>query len=144
MEAAMTLLRMIAFTVIGVSGALAQPSGDAVPEIDPANLPPGIRPPAAITPHTVSAADYPADSIRLQEMGVTTLRYMVLEDGSIGMIEILTPSGFQRLDDASIAMVRSRWRFSPAIRNGQPIRVWQRATIKWQLAPAPLPPSQAP
>jgi protein TonB len=121
------------------SPALAQPAADAIPDIDSANPPPGIEAPKELAPHAVSAADYPAVSVRLQETGRTSLRYMILDDGGIGAIEILQSSGSPRLDDASIAMVQSRWRFVPAMRNGAPIRVWQHATIAWQLAPqAPL------
>ena len=132
-------LLLLLLTAPLVPTAYAQPT-DSIPDIDPANLPPGIVAPREITPHTFLPADYPDVSLRLQETGTTSLRFVVLEDGSIGMIQVLQPSGFQRLDDASIAMIQSRWRYAPAMRNGQPIRVWQHAKVVWQLEPDPLPP----
>jgi periplasmic protein TonB len=100
-------------------------------EIDPANLgnlPPGITPPEAITPHDVSGADYPLEALVLRQTGLTILRYVVLEDGSIGPIEILSSSGYPSLDEAASVIVR-RWRFSPAMQGGRPIRIWQRANV---------------
>ena len=73
-----------------------------------------ITPPVPTTPHVVSAADYPLESVKSQEEGAITLQYLVLEQGNVGDIKILKSSGFARLDEASVAMVKSRWRFSAA------------------------------
>jgi periplasmic protein TonB len=100
-------------------------------EIDPANLadlPPGVTPPQAVTSHAVSGADYPLEALILRQMGLTIVRYVVLEDGSIGPVEIVSSSGYPSLDEAATVIVR-RWRFSPATRDGRPIRVWQRANV---------------
>lgn len=132
-----THLLLCAAIIFNATAASAQSYVDGVLDIDPANVPPGVTAPKQITPHDVSAADYPADSARLEEMGTTFLRFMVLEDGSIGRIDVLQTSGFKRLDEASIAMVQSRWRYAPATRNGMPIRAWQHANVKWQLSPDP-------
>jgi TonB family protein len=114
-------------------GAHAQPAAGNVLDIDRENLPPGVEAPKEIAPHVPSKDDYPADSVRLQEQGSTSLRYMVLEDGTVGPVGILSPSGSQRLDDASVIWVQAR-HFFPAMRNGAPVRVWQHARIVWQLA----------
>jgi len=113
-------------------------------EADLGNLPPGVQAPKPITSHAVYAADYPAESVAMHEVGATTVHYMILEDGSIGETQILVSSGSQRLNDASIAMIRGRWLFSPATRNGQPIPVWQRAKVVWQLAPEAVPNAKTP
>jgi TonB family protein len=113
------------------------PAANNVVDIDQANLPPGVQAPIAITPHTAFREDYPAESVQAHEVGAIRLHYMILENGTVGDIQILESSGFQRLDDASIAMVRNRWTFMPATRNGQPIRAWQRAKLVWQLNDVP-------
>jgi len=133
---ALVFLFTTVFTAFSVN-LYAQSNG--VLDIDLGNLPPGVQPPTPVARHTTSREDYPAESIAAHEVGATTLHYMILENGTIGDIQILQSSGFQRLDDASIAMVRSRWTFMPARRNGQPIRAWQRAKIWWQLNDGPPP-----
>jgi protein TonB len=117
-----------------VEPAFAQPAPGGLLEIDRANLPPGVTPPEAITSHAVSAADYPVESLATRETGMTTLRYVVLEEGSIGPTEILSSSGSQRLDDAAVVIVR-RWRFTPAMQGGRPIRVWLRANVLFNPGP---------
>lgn len=130
---------LVIFAVLLIAGcidpATAQSRPDGLFEIDPAATPPpGVTPPEPITPHAVSAADYPVESVAAVEMGTTILRYVILEDGSIGPTEIVSSSGSQRLDDAAAVIVR-RWRFTPARQNGRPIRVWQRANVVFNLRP---------
>jgi len=93
--------------------------------------------PIAITSHAVTAADYPSESIKSEQQGRTSLRYVVLEDGTVGDVQILKSSGFSRLDQASVAMVKSRWRFQPAMQNGRPTRVSLTAEIVFALSPTP-------
>src|ERR1051325_4114300 len=71
-------------------------------------------PPIATTSHAVTAADYPAESVKLGEQGATRIRYVILEDGSVGDVEVLKSSGYARLDKASVSLVKSKWRFKPA------------------------------
>jgi protein TonB len=137
-----TQLLLCAAIAFHATAASAQTYVEGVLDIDSGNLPPGVVAPRPITSHDVSAADYPADSVRLEEMGTTVLRFMVLEDGNIGRVDVLQISGFKRLDDAAIAMVQSRWRYAPATSNGMPIRAWQHAKVVWQLSPDPLSPSR--
>jgi TonB family protein len=135
------LFLLLAPLLITASASMhAQPAIEA----DLGNLPPGVQAPKPITSHAVFTADYPSEWVAAHEVGTTTIHYMILEDGSIGETQILVSSGSQRLDDASIAMIRGRWLFSPATRNGQPIRVWQRAKIVWQLAPDAVPTAKTP
>src|SRR5215470_13091378 len=81
------------------------------------------EPPVAITSHAVTAADYPADSVRIHEQGATRLSYVVLADGSVGRLKILDSSGSMRLDQAAEELIR-KWRFTPAMQNGAPV-TWQ-------------------
>lgn len=92
-------------------------------------------PPVAITSHAVSQADYPPEALKLGEQGATSLSYVVLEDGSVGDIQVLKSSGFSRLDQGAETMVKSRWRFKPAMRNGRPVREALTAEIVFALSP---------
>jgi TonB family protein len=96
-----------------------------------------VTPPLPITSHAVSEADYPLDSVKSLEQGAATLRYAILEDGTTGDIQILKSSGFARLDQASIAIVKSKWRFKPATANGRLIRYTRNAEIVFALSPTP-------
>jgi TonB family protein len=91
-------------------------------------------PPQPTTSHAVSAADYPSESIKAEE-GATTLRYIILENGTVGDVQILKSSGFSRLDQASAAMVKSKWRFEPVTQNGRPVKVSIPAQVAFALSP---------
>lgn len=95
-------------------------------------------PPVAITSHAVSAADYPPESVMAGEQGATTVRYVVLEDGTVGDVQVLTSSGYPALDQAAVAMVKSRWRFKPATQNRRPVRAYVEAKIAYVLGPMPV------
>ena len=129
---------LVVLSIAGhIDAATAQPRPDGLIEIDPsnlANLPPGVTPPQGIGSRAVSAADYPVESLPAQEMGTTILRYIVQEDGSVGASEVVSSSGSPRLDQAA-AIIVQRWRFTPALQNGRPIRVWQRANVVFNLSP---------
>jgi TonB family protein len=60
----------------------------------------------------VCQPEYPVESVRAGEQGKTTLRLEVDSAGVAQKIEIAQSSGFARLDEASIAMVR-RCRIKP-------------------------------
>lgn len=83
---------------------------------------PATVPPMAITSHAVTAADYPAESIPLQEQGTTRVAYTVGTDGITADLRIAQSSGSVRLDEAALAIV-GRWRYAPAKQAGRPV-VW--------------------
>jgi protein TonB len=68
-----------------------------------------------------TAPPYPAWSRRLGETGTVVLRVELGETGHVEVARVSTSSGYPRLDDAALAVVRT-WRCAPAIRNGQPVR----------------------
>jgi protein TonB len=98
--------------------------------------PPPPRPVAAAppAPKAVAAADlsstmisakpprYPTESRRRHEQGVVTLSLTLGTDGSVAQIALAHSSGFERLDKAALEAVR-RWRWSPTVRDGQPVTV---------------------
>jgi len=90
--------------------------------------------PVALTSHSVTADDYPAVSIRLQEQGTVQVRYFVNTSGDVGDCQVTGSSGMARLDDAACRMVKARWKFRPAVVNdGTPIPVWLDGQITFQL-----------
>jgi protein TonB len=89
-------------------------------------------PPLAITSHAVTAADYPAESISLREVGTTQVQYLVLVDGTVRDTIVARSSGSSRLDRAAVDIV-TRWRFKPATENGRPIPAWSSANVVFAL-----------
>ena len=67
------------------------------------------------------APAYPAVSRRLGETGKVVLRVELDEQGLVASARIETASGYERLDQAALAAVRT-WRCTPPRRDGQPVR----------------------
>ena len=67
------------------------------------------------------APAYPSLSLRLGETGKVVLRVELDEEGRIDMARIQVSSGHARLDNASLAAIRS-WRCNPARRDGVAVR----------------------
>jgi len=64
----------------------------------------------------------PLESRRAHEEGVVVLALLLGMDGRIVEISVATSSGFPRLDRAALESVRN-WRWSPLLRNGNPVMV---------------------
>ncbi len=106
----------------------------------PAPAPPQLTAPVAINSHAVTASDYPAISIRLQEQGTVVIKYLVRQDGSVGDCKVTTPSGQPALDDAACTMVKRRWKFRPATQDGKPVAAFLTADIAFRLGDTPTAP----
>jgi len=78
--------------------------------------------------------DYPTFARRSGIQGQVILEVEVLSDGSVGAVEVVRSlmAGPGGLDEAAIRAVR-QWEFTPAKAHGQPIAVWARIPIDFQL-----------
>lgn len=77
-----------------------------------------------LTANIVSAPPprYPITSRREREQGIVVLDVRLGNDGRVEQISIRRSSGSQRLDDAALSAVR-RWRWTPTVVGGAPVRV---------------------
>ena len=75
---------------------------------------------------------YPALSRRLGEQGKVVVRVLIGVDGTAQQAEIRTSSGYERLDQAALATVRS-WRYVPGKRGGVPEAMWFNVPINFVL-----------
>jgi len=91
--------------------------------------------PVPITPHEVTAADYPVESLPAQEVGTARVDYLVGVDGTVSEPMVTQSSGSPRLDQAAITIV-SRWRFRPATENGRPVEARLFANVVFRLGVA--------
>ena len=119
--------------VISKSEPVAPP---AAPEPEPAvveEAPPAPRAPQmpagpvtlsselSVACPELNAPAYPPLSRRLGEEGKLMLRVELDEKGHVHIAQVVTSSGFKRLDDAALAAVKT-WRCNPPVRDGQPVR----------------------
>jgi protein TonB len=75
---------------------------------------------------------YPPMSKRLSEQGNVMVRIYIDADGLPQKAELQKTSGFERLDQAALAVVM-KWRYVPGKRNGVPEAMWMGTTIKFIL-----------
>jgi TonB family protein len=80
--------------------------------------------PAVPISQQVNEGDYPPPSQQRGEQGVVFLKYLVLEDGSVGDAQIEQSSRSPRLDNAASTIVKRQWKFQPAKLNGKPVSQW--------------------
>lgn len=75
---------------------------------------------------------YPATSRRQGEEGTVRLRVLVDESGRPRDVNVLTSSGFPRLDQAAIDAVK-RWRFVAATDGRNPVSAWTQVAVSFEL-----------
>ena len=75
---------------------------------------------------------YPTASLRLGESGKNVVRIWVGADGKPQKAEILTSSGFARLDQAAIQLAMAQ-RFTPATVNGVATPTSLELPLFWKL-----------
>ena len=75
---------------------------------------------------------YPALSKRLGEQGTVVVRVRIEADGSASQAQVLTSSGFERLDQTALQTVL-RWRYVPGKRDGVAEAMWFNIPINFVL-----------
>lgn len=75
---------------------------------------------------------YPSASRRLSEEGAVTIQVLVDTRGRAQQVEVVSSSGFPRLDEAAANAVK-RWLFKPAMQNSQAVDAWTRVRVVFKL-----------
>lgn len=138
------------------SAAGPEDTGYHLPAIPTPETPPDLQPPSqeqvAVSPDPVAQPVpnaeparltnarivnrvepvYSAAMIRANERGSVIVRVQVGVNGRPERVEIATPSGFPRLDEAAIAAVR-HWMFAPAQTAAGPIESWVTFRVTFKL-----------
>ncbi len=76
---------------------------------------------------------YPPIAIRLNQSGTTVVNVHIGADGGVQGVDIANSSGHDSLDQAAVKCIQSRWRYKPAMQNGQPVATAKEYAIKWVL-----------
>jgi protein TonB len=124
----------------------AAPTAPAVQAAPPAPPPPAppAPPPTPAAPAKVEMPsskadylhnpppDYPRMSKRLGEQGKVVLKVLIGTDGTPQKVELVTSSGFERLDKSAMDAAM-RWRYVPGKRGGVPEAMWYQVPIQFTL-----------
>ena len=94
--------------------------------------PPKMIPASAVQYLDAMPPEYPRTSRRLNEAGTVTLRVYIDERGLPATVQISRSSGFARLDEAALAVVK-KWRFKPYSENGQPTAGYAFIPVMFEL-----------
>jgi uncharacterized protein (TIGR02246 family) len=95
-------------------------------------------------PRLLTAADYPAEAIRLGQQGNVGMRLRVGAHGRVEGCAITASSGSAHLDSASCRVIVRRARFRPARDSaGRPVAGAFDQVIAWRMQPVPTPAAQA-
>jgi protein TonB len=79
------------------------------------------------------SAYYPPIAIRLNQTGTSVVTVHIGTDGGVQGVDVAESSGHDSLDQAAVKCITSRWRFKPALQNGQPVATAKQYAIKWVL-----------
>lgn len=61
------------------------------------------------------------------------LEYLVAEDGTVRHVRLLNSSGNREWDDRAVTAIM-QWKYSPALYQGKPVRLWLRQTATIQFS----------
>ena len=87
---------------------------------------------AALLAYVASQTKYPEQAIRDSVQGVVLLRFVVLENGRIGKVQIIR-SLEPHCDAEAKRVVRSLPRFIPGKVGGKAVRVWYTLPIRFMI-----------
>ncbi len=105
-------------TVIGTGPTIAQP------------IPPTG---ASALASTHTTPDYPSMDRLLGHQGAVKLALVIDEQGNVTDASVVQSSGYDGLDQAAIAWVKTHWRYHPATRDGKPVASRTQAQVTFRL-----------
>ena len=110
------------------------PPADPMPDTGPVGPPDtGPQPSTRLEYASAPAPSYPPEALARALEGTVTLRVLVDVDGSPLSVEIERSSGHRKLDDAARRQVLRKWKFKPAIKDGQAIQVYGIVPVSFSL-----------
>lgn len=82
-------------------------------------------------PHTCLEY-YPSIAMSRGDEGLTTIRFTIKEDGTIGDAWVQTSSGSDLLDQATLDCAKA-WTYKPAMRDGKAVAVSWAVRVEWYM-----------
>jgi len=121
-----------AATITAVTTTPPPPVAAIVPTAPPTTHAPVRIAPVIDAAHSCSKPDYPPASVRAEETGTVTLRFLIDLDGRAIKSEVVRSSGHKRLDEAARAAL-SLCKFKPGTVDGKPEQSWAPIQYVWKL-----------
>ncbi|MGH7786622.1 MAG: energy transducer TonB [Candidatus Binatia bacterium] len=115
--------------VAGLEGGMA--GGDAGGALGPIELPEGAEPPKPSRRNRKPV--YPAIALTEQRAGLIILKVVINADGTVGDVTVVR--GQDPFTKTAVATVK-KWRYEPAVFNGNPISVFRIIQIPFKLETA--------
>ncbi len=124
----------VAPVIVENGSVAADPIADSPPSIADIPLNPGI-PLAGVQLEYATAPPppYPPIAARNGLQGQVLLKILVDTDGSPLDVQVSKSSGHRLLDDAARRFVLKRWRFKPAMRDGQAVQAYGLVPIDFSM-----------
>lgn len=96
--------------------------------------------PRGVMGATITTDDYPRNVNAAVAHGVTTMRYKIDDKGRVvrGSCGLVSSSGFAELDAVSCFLAERRFRFKPALKDGQPVEEARTQSTFWMHPAYPL------
>ena len=132
-------------TLLAVTAAFAQTPDETSPT-SPSSAGAPVRTHVRMdsTHHPILGEEYyPKESVHLGETGKCIMRAQVDVDGGIRAFQLLSSSGFARLDQACFASLVNA-RLIPATVDGKPVASWDLIPVTWSLNTRPPVPDKHP
>lgn len=120
---------LVAVAVAPPPPAPVAPAADPAP---PAAAAPRMLPAAAVQFLVPPAPVYSRISAKMRESGQALVRVFIDEAGMPRNVQLVTSTGFARLDDAALTAVRNA-RFKPYLENGVAVAGWASIPIEFEL-----------
>jgi TonB family protein len=111
------------------------PPAPALPPIPTSTTPPVSKTPPMQDPNhplRLGQEYYPIESRRHQEEGTCVVRLLVNVDGYIRATQLLSSTGFERLNAACLSSFTDG-RMIPATKEGKPVTSWYNLRVNWRL-----------
>jgi periplasmic protein TonB len=87
---------------------------------------------AVVNFDTCAKPEWPKASLRNEETGTVTLKFLIGVDGHVVQAELVKSSGFRDLDKAAMAGI-SKCKFKPGTTDGKPEQSWSQMQYVWTL-----------
>lgn len=87
---------------------------------------------AVVDARACSKPEYPPQSLRAQEEGLTVLQFLIGADGTAIESKVEKSSGYRRLDEAARRAL-SLCKFRPGTEDGKAVQSWARIEYQWKI-----------